>query len=189
MSKHIFHLFSSPIYRARLNLKTNLIDEFCSKLKKSVKGVIKSNHGGWQSPNIPTTDLPILSIEIEKHANIFKDTFLFKNPLKISDLWVNINTYKDYNTDHSHPRCILSGVFYVKIPAKSGEIRFIHPAGDMMGRDWSHVEKSDGNHYNSEQWFFEPKENMLFLFPSWLKHNVSAHLSNKERVSISFNLR
>ena len=130
MNNNILHLFSSPIYRARLNLKTNLIEEFCSKLKKSTKGVVKSNHGGWQSHNIPPTDLPILSIEIQKHANIFKDTFLFKNLLKVTEMWVNINNYKDYNANHSHPLCVLSGVYYVKTPAKGGEIRFIHPAAD-----------------------------------------------------------
>ena len=182
-------LFSSPIYRASLNLNTKLIHESCSKLKKSVKGVIKSNQGGWQSPDISPTDLPILSIEIEKHANIFKDTFLFKNPLKICNMWVNINSYKDYNAEHSHAQCILSGVYYVKIPGPSGGIRFIHPGGDMMGCNWSDVEKSDSNHYNSEHWTFDPKENILFLFPSWLKHNVLPHLGKEERVSISFNLR
>ena len=189
MNNNILHLFSSPIYRARLNLKTNLIEEFCSKLKKSTKGVVKSNHGGWQSHNIPPTDLPILSIEIQKHANIFKDTFLFKNLLKVAEMWVNINDYKDYNANHSHPLCVLSGVYYVKTPAKGGEIRFIHPAADLMGRDWHHPETTDGNHSNSEQWIFEPKENILFLFPSWLQHNVLPHLGKEERVSISFNLR
>ena len=58
-----------------------------------------------------------------------------------------------------------------------------------MGRDWHHPEKTDGNHSNSEQWIFEPKENILLLFPSWLQHNVLPHLGKEERVSISFNLR
>ena len=104
-------------------------------------------------------------------------------------MWININNYKDYNAEHTHPLCVLSGVYYVKTPAKSGEIRFIHPGADLMGRDWYYPEKTGGNHYNSEQWIFEPKENILFLFPSWLKHNVLANSGRKDRVSISFNLK
>ena len=40
----------------------------------------------------------------------------------------------------------------------------------------------------SEVWGFEPKENELFIFPSWLDHMVSQNLSNEDRISISFKL-
>ena len=34
---------------------------------------------------------------------------------------------------------------------------------------------------------FEIEENVLLLFPSWLKHYVNPNLSNEDRISLSFN--
>ena len=182
-------LFPAVVYERQLSLDIKHIHKYCSKLKKSVKGVVHSNQGGWQSPPITLSELPKLSSEIEKDANIFKRTFLFKKYLKISNMWVNINNYKDSNVEHSHPHSILSGVYYVKIPKDVGLLKFISPSLDVMERDWSGIEKENYNNYNSEHWLFKPKENMLFLFPGWLKHGVLPHSSKKERVSLSFNLK
>jgi uncharacterized protein (TIGR02466 family) len=33
-----------------------------------------------------------------------------------------------------------------------------------------------------------PQEGMLLLFPSYLMHKVNNNISNKERISISFNI-
>tara|TARA_R100001143_G_scaffold60255_1_gene59612 strand:- start:167 stop:745 length:579 start_codon:yes stop_codon:yes gene_type:complete len=183
------HLFPSVIYEAQLNLNIKYLNDYCFKLKKSFNGVLKSNHGGWQSPSMKHSDLPTLSTEIEKHANIFKKSFLFKDLIKLGDMWININTYKDYNREHGHPLLTFAGVYYVKVPEGSGAIEFIHPAADLIQRDWRGLEKEKYNNYNSSQWSFEPRENMLFLFPSWLKHCVLPQENKEERVSISFNLK
>ena len=189
-ANNIFHdLFVCVVFETNLNLDTSVIHKYCSKLKSVAKGVVHSNQGGWQSPPITPNDLPVLSSEIEKHANVFKNTFLFKNPLKICNMWININNYKDSNLEHYHHQCTLSGVYYVKVPPKSGSLRFIHPASAVIQSDWHGVKKENYNKYNAEQWIFKPQENVLFLFPSWLKHSVEPHLNKKERVSLSFNLK
>jgi len=44
------------------------------------------------------------------------------------------------------------------------------------------------NSYNSSNWYFKTVENMLLLFPSWLKHMVKPNMNKKQkRISISFN--
>ncbi|MEM7467528.1 MAG: putative 2OG-Fe(II) oxygenase [Pseudomonadota bacterium] len=35
----------------------------------------------------------------------------------------------------------------------------------------------------------EPKEGMMLIFPSYLTHMVEPHLSDDERISLSFNFR
>jgi uncharacterized protein (TIGR02466 family) len=35
---------------------------------------------------------------------------------------------------------------------------------------------------------FEPKENSLIFFPSWLQHEVKINNSNEDRVILSFNI-
>tara|TARA_R110002094_G_C4749537_1_gene198434 strand:+ start:95 stop:328 length:234 start_codon:yes stop_codon:yes gene_type:complete len=42
-----------------------------------------------------------------------------KNDFKISNMWANVNRYKDYNLIHSHPNVAVSGVYYLKVPKNS----------------------------------------------------------------------
>jgi|10_taG_2_1085330.scaffolds.fasta_scaffold04234_13 uncharacterized protein (TIGR02466 family) len=189
MDPKLHNIFSCPIYETSLNLNIKLINEYCLRLNKSTAGVVRSNQGGWQSPAIDSRELPILATEIKKHANLFKKKLLLKDSLKICNMWVNMNGYKDSNIKHAHPRCTLSGVYYVKVPSQSGGINFFNPVDDLLDSDWHHVKRENYNKYNSLTWTFEPVENLMLLFPSWLRHSVLPHLNKKERVSISFNLR
>ena len=43
------------------------------------------------------------------------------------------------------------------------------------------------NHFTSQKGSYAPKDNLLLLFPSWLKHSVNSNMSKSERYSISFN--
>ena len=189
MDPKVHDLFKCPVYETQINLNIKLINDYCQRLNRSVKGVTKSNRGGWQSPPIDSIEIPILSKEIGKHAALFKKELSLKNSLKICNMWVNINNYKDFNIQHTHPTCLLSGVYYVKSPLDSGSLNFFHPADSLMQSDWFKFEREDYNKYNSPNWHFEPKENMLILFPAWLEHSVSPNLNKKERVCISFNLK
>ena len=46
--------------------------------------------------------------------------------LQMSNLWFNINGYKDYNNLHDHQNSILSGAFYIDVeePDLMGNIEF-----------------------------------------------------------------
>jgi uncharacterized protein (TIGR02466 family) len=43
------------------------------------------------------------------------------------------------------------------------------------------------NSYNSKTWWIEAKQGRLVIFPSSLRHSVSAVTADKTRVSLSFN--
>ena len=44
------------------------------------------------------------------------------------------------------------------------------------------------NEINSNTWGIEPKEDMLIMFPAHLPHRVNQNLSEKDRISIAYNL-
>ena len=44
------------------------------------------------------------------------------------------------------------------------------------------------NPLNSNIWWYTPQDNVLILFPSWLKHQVETNQSEEDRISISFNI-
>ena len=106
---------------------------------------------------------------------------------RISNLWFNINRHKDYNDAHNHPNCVFSGVYYVHIPKESGNTVFEHPLIDVMSFANYNISFKKWNSYNSSVVWKRAKENLLFIFPSWLKHRVEPNLSDGDRISISFN--
>ena len=48
--------------------------------------------------------------------------------------------------------------------------------------------KSNTNPLNSCVWEIEPVENRLLIFPSWLEHQVLPNITQKDRISLSFNI-
>ena len=44
--------------------------------------------------------------------NPISELFKFKKRVKFSNMWININSYKDSNIIHTHPGCLISGVYY-----------------------------------------------------------------------------
>jgi uncharacterized protein (TIGR02466 family) len=189
MNKNIYEIFNYQVFCTKLNLNLNLLKKYCFQLQKNNKGRAKSNVGGWQSEDLFDEHPIIIQLKnnIVKHINNFSKEFNFNKKLKLSNLWVNINGYKDSNEIHTHPSSFFSGVFYVKAPKKSGKLTFLNPNRNFM--EWV-FDKNVTSYIqnNSSIWSFEPEENMLYIFPSFLEHKVTPHINKTEkRISISFN--
>tara|TARA_R110002126_G_scaffold152606_1_gene299708 strand:+ start:1024 stop:1599 length:576 start_codon:yes stop_codon:yes gene_type:complete len=187
MNKNIFEIFKYTVYCKIIKFNLNELNNFCFKLQNKDKGRVISNVGGWQSNNI-LNEYPIIDLKklISKHVNTYAKEFKLKKELKINNLWININGYKDSNMVHFHPMSIISGVFYVKVPKNSGNLNFHNPTEDLMsGIIDNNI--SEYNKHNSSTWSFTPQENLLFLFPSYYKHSVAPNMSKEKRISISFN--
>lgn len=82
--------------------------------------------------------------------------------------WFNVMSPGDQTTVHCHDDLdeILSGVYYIRVPARSGNLVL-------------HMEK---------QIEIVPEEGMLVLFSPSLNHHVSINNSTDVRVSIGFNV-
>ena len=181
-------LFSIPIYDHQYDEDLGDLENECIKRSTLDSGQVFTNFGGWHSNNISSNDdfFSEFILEIEKQANNFAKEIEINQSLKLSNLWININGYKDFNLRHTHENSIISGVFYVKVPDKSSKITFYNPAFKLMMREWNVNLKH--NHYTSSVWSIPPQKGKLLLFPSWLEHEVSPNLSQESRISISFNI-
>ena len=182
-------IFKFQIYHVKLNFNTKHLTNFCLKLSKTSKGVTKSNRGGWQSPEIYNEYSLInqLKNKFIENANIYIKEFKLSKDLKFTNLWINVNKYRDYNSIHDHPNSVISGVYYVKTFKNSGMLRFINPLADCMGKSFRD-QISEFNPNNSSVWDICPEDNLLVLFPSFLKHEVLPNLNKNKRISISFNI-
>ena len=190
-NKLIQDIFKISIYKRKLALNIKEIENYCYQLKDKNKGRVRTNVGGWQSNDLLKDNkiLNHLISSIVDNSNEFAKHLDFKKKLSMDNIWININSYKDFNKTHCHSDCLISGVYYVKTPKNCGNITFVNNNSDNIYNCWGIHQFNNYNNYNSPEWFIPSLENHLYLFPNWLNHYVQPNMNEKEdRISISFNL-
>jgi uncharacterized protein (TIGR02466 family) len=216
----IQEIFSVPIYKIKLDLDVNKLELFCNKYQHKNKGRVVSNRGGYQSKDLSLADVTLQPLieAIKTHSNQFAKTFVFLKTQKkliplfaqwqkdknremldtfynnkkqiMSNIWFNTNSCKDSNVSHNHGGFDISGVFYIKTPEGCGDIKFKHPAQDLLDYYFIDVKQSEQvSTYSKKTWCLPSVANMLYLFPSWLYHSVKSNCNKAEkRISMSFNI-
>jgi uncharacterized protein (TIGR02466 family) len=188
-----YNLFTCPIIESSINIDNKKLIKYCHSIKKKEKGRIISNIGGYQSNNLNLKEeqTQTLIVNILQSVLTYANLCGFKNNINyyVDNMWLNINYFKDSNIPHIHPNSLFSGVYYLKVPKNSGSIVFHHPSQNLIDYDWLDYLKFNFNEINSSSWKFTPKEGIIYLFPSWLRHSVESNFNKKEeRISIAFNI-
>jgi uncharacterized protein (TIGR02466 family) len=152
------------------------------------KGVFKTNAGGWHS----STDMnqkeeynPLTRELFNMQEEIYQKEKLSRKPV-CGNMWANINYPGCYNRPHLHPNSLFSGVYWVKTPAKSGNLMVYDP---RPGVQTTMPSRKEGK-LPPELWrevHYEPKAGRCIMFPAWLWHEVKPNQSNDTRISVSFN--
>ncbi len=106
-------------------------------------------------------------------------------PLRLDSLWVNVLQPGGTHSGHIHPHSIVSGTFYVAVPAGSGALKLEDPRLPMM---MAAPQRTDDAPEEFRPFVYaEPAAGRVFLWESWLRHEVVPHKGKGERISISFN--
>ena len=106
-----------------------------------------------------------------------------------SILWININPKGAYNQRHVHPDAHMSGVWWIKAPKNSGKLWFNnHQAFDRFAEFESYSEGFKESTSTYVDYYLEPEDGGMVVFPAFLSHNVGENESNQERISVSFNI-
>lgn len=187
------NLFTTPIFHDFLNLNLEELKEYSYRIKGQSEGRQVSNKLGWQSIDIQedeevqdlVKEIELRLEEIKSFSNIRDNAVL-----QISNMWVNINKKYSYNSTHIHSGSFFSGVFYIEVPENSGRINFENPSS--LQKVFINSIKQNivrNNEFTAHTWIYDPKPNMMVLFPSWIEHNVDQNLSDSDRISIAFNTR
>lgn len=152
-------------------------------------GVSNTNMNGWQSQNL-LQQYPEFGEMNRRILDVCKSIAESQNFLPNIDLrhqaWVNISPPGASNRIHIHPNCHLSGVYYVSLQApECGSIFFRDPraAGTML-----RPPIGQETHFTASEVRMRPEEGRMYVFPSWLEHGVETNQSDRDRVSISFNV-
>lgn len=152
-------------------------------------GVAKTNVKGWQSlSNLQNlAEFGEINLRILQVCERIAESQHFKPDLMLQlQAWVNISPPGASNQIHFHPNCHFSGVYYVSLDAAScGSIFFRDPrvASRMLT-----YPVDTATEFTASELRMRPEEGRMYVFPGWLEHGVDENLSDKDRISISFNV-
>src|SRR3569833_2869403 len=104
---------------------------------------------------------------------------------KLDSLWVNVLKPGGSHSGHIHPHSVVSGTVYVATPPGASALKLEDPRLPLMmaapPREAAAPEAARSFVY------LTPQPGTVFLWESWLRHEVPANGAKTPRVSISFN--
>ena len=107
--------------------------------------------------------------------------------LKLDSLWVNVLKPGGAHSGHIHPHSVVSGTVYVTVPNGAWALKLEDPRLPMLMA--APPRRADAPEQLQTFVYAEPKPGAVFLWESWLRHEVVAGAGRAERISISFNYR
>ena len=152
-------------------------------------------YGGYTSyaslDDLPTraTVFGDLKRRLDRHAATFGDALAFdlgpRGRLRLDSLWVSVLNPGAAHSGHIHPHSVLSGVVFVSTPPGAGGLRLEDPRLPLMmaapprGADAAEGARSFVT--------LKPAPGAVYMWESWLRHEVLANRAKAARVSVSFN--
>ncbi len=128
-----------------------------------------------------------LKRRLDRHVRAFsRDLHLDPaRKLRLDSLWVNVLGPRGAHSGHIHPHSVLSGTLYLATPPGSGVLRLEDPRLPMMMA----APKVSADAPEAFRRFvsLEPRPGLLYVWESWLRHEVTANAAKTPRISISFN--
>jgi len=153
------------------------------------------NYPGYTSYG-SLTDLPQrdpafadLVRHLDRHVAGFAAALAFDLPrrLKLDNLWVNILKPRGSHSGHIHPHSSISGTAYIEVPEGAAALKLEDPRLPMLM--FAPPRRADAPEMARNFVYAVPRPGTVFLWESWLRHEVPAAPARGERISISFNYR
>ena len=195
-------LFATLVYHARLGPRAPALNR---RLLRECQQLRRDDAAGrrWSARNYPhgytsygsahrmqqlSPTFAMLAGELDRHVAKFSRALCWDirtRPLVMTDCWVNIMGRGAAHGLHLHPLSVLSGTYYVATPAGAPGLKFEDPRlACFMAAPPRRVQLRRA----LRPWVScAARAGELLLFESWLRHEVAANFSPRERVSISFN--
>jgi len=191
-------LFPVPVYDTEIILNPKSIKSILDLLDSIGWIQDYDNMGNPNGEHIRNPDMDVLSYsevgelgnKIDAEMQVFVHDLLKvdreKHKLRRTISWANKQDFGNYIHQHFHANSQFSGVYYVDVPKKSGDIVFVQSGPGWSTNDWE-FNLLEWNDLNTKQKTFKSYTGRLLLFPSHLKHFVKTSDSKESRYSIAFN--
>jgi uncharacterized protein (TIGR02466 family) len=196
MAKHggIEYLFPTPVFWYVFKNVTALNAELLELIlaqERAHPSIVKSNQGGWQSPNDFFSCGGSAAATLRQFAMRAVEVATARLGLapkaglefQLSS-WAAVNRNGHYNTPHVHPMATWSGTYYVdpgdETPGAPGAaLEFAHPIVASVMTFFPAMLPSAR--------LVRPEAGMIILFPGYLQHSVRMYQGERPRVCVPFN--
>lgn len=197
-------LFVTRLYEADLSAERGFADlnadlaDACRMLAEedqAGRAWCKANGYGGYTSYASLADLPqrasafaALKTRLDKHARAYAEALsldLGAGRLRLDDLWVNVLKPGAAHTGHIHPHSVLSGTYYVDVPTGASALKLEDPRLPLMMAAPPRL--PDAPESDRTFVYLQPQAGTLYLWESFLRHEVPANGARRPRVSISFN--
>lgn len=179
----------STLFDDRVDFNTRMLAAANEMRKQDPVGVANTNVSGWQSPAVlqNMAGFEAMNTRILQACQRIGESQQFKPDLIYQHhAWVNISPPGASNKIHYHANCHFSGVYYISLKApECGSIFFRDPR--VASRMLSYPSEKP-TEFTSSEVRMRPEEGRMYVFPGWLEHGVEVNQSDRDRVSISFNV-
>jgi uncharacterized protein (TIGR02466 family) len=193
-------LFVTKLYRAALEdtraMNADLLkscraiaaDDAAGKAWSKAKG-----YAGYTSyaslDDLPRRDPTIAALvkQLDKHAAAFAKALNFEmsRKLKLDSIWINVLQPGGAHSGHIHPHSVLSGTYYVDVPAGASALKLEDPRHPLMMA--APPRREDAPQSEQSFVYITPAAGEVLMWESFVRHEVPANGAKKPRVSISFN--
>lgn len=195
-------LFATQFYEGRID-DADLIAE----VEASIRALAEDDRAGrgWSKANgyrgytsyASLDDLPVrdpvfadLKRALDRHVAAFARDCAFDlggRKLKLDSLWVNVLKPGGTHSGHIHPHSVVSGTVYIAVPPGSGALKLEDPRLPMLMAAPGRVDEAP--EALRPFVYAEPAVGSVFLWESWLRHEVMPNAAKSDRISVSFNYR
>lgn len=185
MKHEMMNLFAVPLYIGNLGRRFSEAELafFERQLRDSHAAV-----ANFSTNNKQLLDEPAMA-DIRRIAQQHLDKYLeavFNTSndvrLLVTQSWLTLTRKGQAHHEHTHPNSIASGVLYVNLAENDG-INFYRNRDNQ----WYELERKADNYYNAGKYFIRTKVEDIIIFPSNVRHGVSAVTSEVDRISLAFN--
>lgn len=198
-------LFATPVYEATLAQARDFaafnaeLEEACLMLARedrAGRAWCKAHGYGGYTSYASLDDLPAratvfgeLKRRLDRHVAAFAQACAFdlgpRGRLKLDSLWVNLLKTGAAHSGHVHPHSVVSGTVYVATPPGAGRLRLEDPRAPLMMA--APPRRADAPEDRRTFVTLTPQPGTLYLWESWLRHEVTANGARAPRISLSFN--
>jgi uncharacterized protein (TIGR02466 family) len=198
------HLFATPVFEASLTTDRDF-ENFNAELEASCRMLAEEDAAGraWSKTHgyggytsyASLDDLPRratvfgeLKAKLDRHAKTFARDLSFDlggGRLKLDSLWVNILKPGAAHSGHIHPHSVISGTVYVSTPKGASALKLEDPRLPLMMAAPPRL--PDAPEEARAFVYLAPEPGTIFMWESWLRHEVPANQARTDRISISFN--
>jgi uncharacterized protein (TIGR02466 family) len=192
---HEASLAEAPDF-ATFNAELEAACKLLAREDRAGRAWCKANGYGGYTSYASLNDLPTrasvfgeLKRRLDRHAAAFASELAFdlgpKGRLKLDSLWVNVLAAGGAHSGHIHPHSVLSGVVYVATPPGAGGLRLEDPRLPLMMA--APPRRVDAPEPLKTFVTLAPAPGSVFVWESWLRHEVLPNTAKSPRISLSFN--